>query len=74
MWYWVGGRMVADPLQAKLLQLWGLATGRPAAAAVLLSAEDPEGRGRGLETLGGFLASLPPLDAMLDQADGSVPR
>jgi exosortase A len=74
MWYWVGGRMVADPLQAKLLQLWGLASGRPAAAAMLLSAEDPEGRGRGLETLRSFLASLPPLDAMLDQADGSVPR
>src|SRR5690606_5115772 len=68
-WYWVGGQMVGSQSQAKLLQLWGLVSGRPAAAALAVSTDDPGGAGVALETLQRFIASLPPLAPFLEQAD-----
>lgn len=70
-WYWVGGEMVGSPPEAKMLQLWGLATGQPAAAAIVVATDDPGGDGVALETLRGFVASLPPLGPLLEQAGGS---
>lgn len=66
-WYWVGGRMVGGQSQAKLLQLWGLVSGQPAAAALAVSTDDPGSAGAALETLQRFIASLPPLDPFLEQ-------
>ncbi len=65
-WYWVGGQMVGGQSQAKLLQLWGLVNGQPAAAALAVSTDDPGGAGVALETLQRFIASLPPLDPFLE--------
>jgi exosortase A len=67
-WYWVGGRMVGSQANAKLLQLWGLVSGQPAAAALVVATDDPGAAGVALETLQGFIGSLPPLDAFLEQA------
>ncbi len=69
-WYWVGGEMVGSPPKAKLLQLWGLLTGQPAAAAIVVATDDSGGEGVALETLRGFVASLPPLAPLLEQAGG----
>lgn len=67
-WYWVGGEMVSDPIRAKLLQLKGLITGQPEAAAILISIEDPEEGGQGLATVREFAAGLPRLEPMLEKA------
>lgn len=67
-WYWVGGEMVSDPVRAKLLQLKGLVTGQPEAAAILLSTEEAEEGGQGLAVLREFAAGLGPLGPMLEKA------
>jgi EpsI family protein len=69
-WYWVGGRMVGSPAEAKLLQLWGLVTGQPAAAAIAVATDDPGGEGVALETLRGFVAGLSSLDELLERTGG----
>jgi hypothetical protein len=62
---------VGSSAEAKLLQLWGLLTGQPAAAAIAVATDDPGGDGVALETLRGFVASLPSLDGLLEQTGGS---
>lgn len=68
-WYWVAGEMTGGPIQAKLLELWGLVSGRPAAAAIVVAADD-DGVRPAAEILTGFLRSLIDLRSALE-ATGS---
>lgn len=70
-WYWVGGRMVGNSIDAKLYQLWGIVSGQPQAAAIVVATDGQESTAAALETLQGFLASLPALGTVLEQAGGS---
>lgn len=59
-WYWVGGRLTADPMEAKLLQTWSTLTGRNRAAAVVaLSAPFEERPEEALAAVGRLAADLP---------------
>ena len=70
-WYWVGGHMVGSAIDAKLYQLWGIVSGQPQAAAIAVATDGQESAAVALETLQGFLASLPALETVLERAGGS---
>ena len=66
LWYWVGGRYVADPLAAKMLQAKAALLGGPKAAAVVIMSapydlEPSEARA----TIEQALSALEPLDRFL---------
>lgn len=67
-WYWIGGRMTGNRIEAKLLELWGVLSGDTRAATIVVATdEDPDGRGA--DPLASFLAALGGLDAALDAAE-----
>jgi len=67
--YWVGGEFTVAPLEAKWLQLRGLLSGRPQAAALVLSAADEGDGERARERLAAFAeAAMPALRETLEAA------
>lgn len=67
--YWVGGAFTVAPLEAKWLQLRGLLSGRPQAAAVVLSTAEERDGERARERLTAFAeAAMPALREALDAA------
>jgi EpsI family protein len=71
-WYWVDGRYVTGPIQAKLAQVSGkLLTGRRAAAAVMISLEAPD-ETAALAVARDFLAAMPPIMPQLEAVAASL--
>ena len=75
-WYWVDGRATASPQLAKLLQArTTLLKGRPAAAAVAVSARYDERPGEAEAALEDFLAHVSGIEDLLRAAaDGGERR
>jgi EpsI family protein len=73
VWYWVDGRLTADPLVAKLLQAKAVLFGGVDAAAVLVASSpydhDPM---RARTIVGEALVALEPLDGFLRRLGGSA--
>ncbi|MEJ0072251.1 MAG: exosortase A, partial [Pseudomonadota bacterium] len=68
-WYWIGGRMTASPLQAKLMQLTTtLLEGRRSGAAIALAAPYDENPAEATASLSAFLAAGPDIAGMLRRA------
>jgi exosortase A len=67
--WWIDGRFTTDAVQAKLWQISGLLSGRPEAAAILISVESPDPRTPAAEHLQSFMqAAQDGVRAMLDDA------
>ncbi len=68
-WYWIGGRIAAGPLHAKLLQLeTTLIEGRRSAAVIALAAPYDEDPAAAAAALAAFVAARPDIVGTLRRA------
>src|SRR5262249_32626789 len=71
-WYWIGGRIPASPLRAKLLQLEAaLHGGAPSAAVITLAAPYDDDPGEATASLVAFMTARPDIVGVLRRAGAS---